>query len=228
MNRAVMERNCLETTPGRLTIESFLGGHATPKLTLEIGTEDNRSREFFPNRIAINIRGNPSVNVQADTYQLPFSSSSFEVVLCTEVLEHLHTPAGALREIHRVLKPGGKLLLTTPFAYPIHYAPTDYYRYTRFGLEHLLREWQVESMTETTTDGAMLATYFHYWLFKKKGLAWKIPKLAWWFWWRLLTRQYETSAKRPQPDGSSNMPTGYMVVAWKRLENQAPENGDRS
>jgi SAM-dependent methyltransferase len=210
-----MARKCLETTPGRLSLESFLSAHATGGLTLEVGAEDSACARWFPNRVAINLRPNEHVQIMADAYRLPFGDGAFDVVLCTEVLEHLHTPAAALAEMYRVLRPDGKLLLTTPFAYPIHYAPTDYYRYTRYGLLHLLGEWEVETLTEATTDGAALATFFHHWLLKKKGLAWKAPKLAWWCVWRALTRSYSGGMKRARTSGHAHMPSGYLVVAAK-------------
>ena len=220
-----MARKCLETTPGRLSLESFLSAHATEGLTLEVGAEDCACARWFPNRVAINIRPNEHVQILADAYRLPFGEGAFDVVLCTEVLEHLHTPAAALAEMYRVLKPDGKLLLTTPFAYPIHYAPTDYYRYTRFGLLHLLGQWDVETLTEATTDGAALATFFHHWLLKKKGFAWKAPKLAWWCVWRALTRSYARGAARANTNGNhTHMPGGYLVAARKRApEKTTPE-----
>jgi SAM-dependent methyltransferase len=212
-----MSRKCLETTPGRLSLESFLAGHASEGLTLEVGAEDSTCARWFPNRVAINIRPNEHAHVLADAYRLPFDDGAFDVVLCAEVLEHMHTPALALAEMSRVLKAGGRLLLTTPFAYPIHYAPTDYYRFTRFGLSHLLGEWEVESLTEATTDGAALATFFHHWLLKKKGFMWKAPKLAWWLVWRALTRSYAGGAVRANSNGHyTHMPGGYLVVARKR------------
>ncbi len=212
-----MSRKCLETTPGRLSLEAFLSSHASEGLTLEIGAEDSACGRWFPNRVAINIRPNEHVHALADAYSLPFGDETFDVILCAEVLEHMHTPARALAEMRRVLKIDGKLLLTTPFAYPIHYAPTDYYRFTRFGLMHLLSDWDVESLTEATTDGAALATFFHHWLLKKKGFAWKAPKLAWWCIWRALTRSYESGAARVNTNGHyTHMPGGYLVVAKRR------------
>lgn len=74
-------------------------------------------------------------DVFGDAAQLPIKQSSIDTVLMLEVLEHLHAPQRALSEIHRVLRPGGRLLLTIPFLYPIHDAPHDYQRYTIHGLK---------------------------------------------------------------------------------------------
>lgn len=73
--------------------------------------------------------------VLSDAGALPFHDGTFDVVLLLEVLEHLAQPQVALREIARVLKPDGTLLLTMPFLYPVHDAPHDDQRYTPHGLE---------------------------------------------------------------------------------------------
>jgi SAM-dependent methyltransferase len=77
-------------------------------------------------------------DIFADAGNIPVSDCMADVVLLLEVLEHLPDDRKALHEIHRVLKPGGKLYLSVPFIYPVHDAPTDYRRYTMFGLESLL------------------------------------------------------------------------------------------
>ncbi|HIE96776.1 MAG TPA: class I SAM-dependent methyltransferase [Fuerstia sp.] len=71
-----------------------------------------------------------------------FGPESFDTVLMFEVLEHISTPQAAIDELHRVLKTEGRLILSTPFLFEIHDAPHDYYRYTKFGLHHLLREFK--------------------------------------------------------------------------------------
>lgn len=61
-------------------------------------------------------------------------NSSLDYILCTQVIEHLTNPHLAFKEFKRMLKPKGKLFLTTNFLYQIHMAPYDYYRFTKYGL----------------------------------------------------------------------------------------------
>jgi SAM-dependent methyltransferase len=70
-----------------------------------------------------------------------FGGRSFDVIVLSEVLEHVHSPHLAVGNIHGALRMGGRLILTVPFLFPIHERPHDYYRYTRYGLEYLLREF---------------------------------------------------------------------------------------
>lgn len=73
-----------------------------------------------------------------DGKTLPFPDASFDGALCSQVLEHVFTPEEFLREIARVLRPGGKLVLTVPFAWDEHEQPYDFARYSSFGLRALL------------------------------------------------------------------------------------------
>ena len=76
-----------------------------------------------------------------------FEDRSFDVAFLLEILEHVKQPERAAREIRRVLKPGGKVVVSTPFMLEIHEAPHDYYRFTRYGLEHLFREFEDVKIT---------------------------------------------------------------------------------
>ncbi len=70
---------------------------------------------------------------------IPFQNGVFDMVLCTQVLEHLPEPKLVLIELNRTLKKGGKLWLTAPFFYEEHEKPYDFFRYTQFGLIYLLK-----------------------------------------------------------------------------------------
>jgi SAM-dependent methyltransferase len=77
-------------------------------------------------------------DVVADLRSLPVADGGFDAALCTEVLEHIATPVDAVSELRRVLRPGGRMLVTVPFVAQLHEEPHDHYRYTSFGLGGLL------------------------------------------------------------------------------------------
>jgi len=97
--------------------------------------------------------------VKNESYYLPFSDSCFDNVLCTEVLEHTSNPILLLNEIHRVLKKGGKLILTAPFNSLTHFSPHYYYSgfHSNFYLE-ILEELDMK-IVELKTNGDYF-TYF--------------------------------------------------------------------
>ena len=74
-----------------------------------------------------------------DLSALPFRDGSFEASINITTLEHVRDPQRVLTEMGRALKPGGRLLLIVPHEWEEHQQPHDYFRYTRYGLEHLLR-----------------------------------------------------------------------------------------
>jgi len=88
-------------------------------------------------------------DVFADCQQLPFRDSVFDTVVCTQVLEHVAEPQRLMREIARVMRPGGILLLTAPMLWPLHEEPYDFYRYTRHGLRMLVNAAGLTVVRET-------------------------------------------------------------------------------
>ena len=79
----------------------------------------------------------PGVDVAADAHFLPFRDESFQRIECDAVLEHVRSPEQVMREIRRVLAPGGYAHLVTPFCHPFHEYPKDYRRFTPDGLKQL-------------------------------------------------------------------------------------------
>ena len=83
----------------------------------------------------------------------PFPDCSFDSALCNQVLEHVFNPDEFLSEITRVLKPGGKLLLTVPFVWDEHEQPYDYARYSSFGLRALLEKQGLQILQHKKLGG---------------------------------------------------------------------------
>ena len=75
---------------------------------------------------------------------LPFAAEVFDTVVSTEVLEHVPEPLLALREMRRVLKPAGRLVLSVPMYWPRHEVPCDFFRYPYDGLLYLVKESGLE------------------------------------------------------------------------------------
>lgn len=98
---------------------------------------------------------NPMADLYAPIEDLPVEDESFQVVLCTQVLEHAGVPDQAVTELHRVTAPGGRVLASTHGVQVYHPAPVDHWRWTHTGLELLfLRNAAWRSVTVQPAGGA--------------------------------------------------------------------------
>jgi SAM-dependent methyltransferase len=80
------------------------------------------------------------VDVICTAQSIPFPNASFDTVFTTQVIEHVGDHEGMLNEAFRLLKSGGKLILSGPFYWPLHEEPHDYFRYTKHGFKLLLEK----------------------------------------------------------------------------------------
>ena len=142
------------------------------------------------------------------------ATAEIDVVLCTQVLEHVSEPAAVLAEIARVLRPGGRLYLTVPLVWELHELPHDYFRYTRPGLEHLLRRAGfagvvVEPRTDCfTTAAQLLANLGPRWAGRPTGSTTRRDEVS-----ALLASLAEQVAALAPLDVQRILPLGYQAVA---------------
>jgi SAM-dependent methyltransferase len=87
------------------------------------------------------------VDVVLDIRAIDLPDSSIGTLICTEVLEHVDRPFEAMKEIFRVLKDDGLLVLTAPMNLEIHGSPFDYWRFTSQGFEVLLEDFQFKKIS---------------------------------------------------------------------------------
>jgi SAM-dependent methyltransferase len=104
---------------------------------LEFDTPENRARGV--------------ADFYYDGGDFPFPAGEFDAVMCSQVLEHVFTPGEFLAEVHRVLRDGGKLLLTVPFVWDEHEQPYDFARYSSFGIKYLLEKHGFDIMEHQKT-----------------------------------------------------------------------------
>ncbi len=112
-------------------------------VVLDVGCGHKPYRECFGNVHYLGMdRSNEdsSPDFLGDACKIPVQTAAVDIVLSTQVIEHVPEPGEMLQEFHRVLKPGGSLILTGPMYWPLHEEPFDYYRFTKHGFTHLLKK----------------------------------------------------------------------------------------
>jgi len=127
---------------------------------------------------------NEQIDFFYDGRTLPFQNETFDCIFASEVFEHLFNLSEILPELNRVMKIGGKLLVTCPFAWPEHEIPYDYARYTVFALRSVL-EKNGFSISKTDKSGNFFiavhqlnTVYVYQHLCNKFSLNNKLPLLA--------------------------------------------------
>ena len=88
----------------------------------------------------LTLHGTANIDIFSSAYEIPVADESFDSALSTAVLEHLEEPERALRECHRVLKPGGVAVYSVPFIWHLHEDPRDFYRFSKYGLDYLFKK----------------------------------------------------------------------------------------
>jgi SAM-dependent methyltransferase len=108
---------------------------------------------------------NESIDVYYDGVTIPFETAHFDSIFTSEVFEHVFTLPNILPELNRVLKIGGKILITCPFAWEEHEAPIDFARYTQFALKDMLEKNGFKVVVTDKIDRVFFFSRFNF--FKK-------------------------------------------------------------
>ncbi len=108
--------------------------------------------------------GKPDIFWKGDF--IPLNDTSIDTALATELFEHCPEPERVMKEILRVLKPGGIIFFTVPFIFHLHLVPHDEYRYTPFSLKRHLSDAGFKNIELSALGGwdASLAQMMAIWL----------------------------------------------------------------
>jgi len=217
----VLEKIGLTSKITRKELQKFIEAHQDPGFTLDLGCGLAFYKKYFPNRLGFDVKAGPGVDVVGDAHQLPFEDEKFDNVLCTEVLEHLHSPHIAIAEMKRVLKKGGRLILSTRFVYPLHDIPQDYYRFTKYGLRYLFRDWEILELKEEANTMKTLAVLLQRMGYQSEVLGFRPFKLIFLLGAKILlplsfliTKEYGDISKKTEE--KNIMASGYYLVCRKK------------
>jgi len=159
----------------------------------------------------------PEVTYTADIQDMRvIQDCVYDSALCIEVLEHVPDPLRASREISRILKPEGYLILSVPHLSRLHEEPYDFYRFTKYGLQVILEQAGFR-IVDLRARGGLLSFIGHQVSTIFLGFAWGIPvvkDIAWFLNSWLVTRPCYFLDRSLWPNGV--FAQGYSVVAQKR------------
>lgn len=136
---------------------------------LDVGCGSKPYYPFFAPFVSEYVGVDPTSSVadlRGSAENVPISGRTFELVLCTQVLEHVTDPARVVRELRRLTAPGGRVLASTHGVAAYHPSPEDHWRWTHTGLERLFREnadWErvtVHPACGTTATLGLLFSYY--------------------------------------------------------------------
>lgn len=161
------------------------------------------------------LHGTDYHDLQCDlTRTLPFPDNEFDTAILSDVLEHIPEPSALLREIYRILKAQGILILNFPFYYPLHEVPFDFYRYTEYGIRylafqngfHVILLQPIGGIPEILTD--ILSKQ----LYQKKIIGKAITAALQNITWKLIQTRI---GKKISDKTATTFPFGYFVVMQK-------------
>ncbi len=157
------------------------------------------------------------IDIVSDITAIPSPDSTFDVVLCTEVLEHVPDPLAALRELARLVRPGGTVVLTAPFCSLTHFAPYHYASgLSRYWFEKHLADLGFTSIQATPNGGWMDYLAQEVWRLPWIGRTYSSKALGWVALLAALPMLGVMRLMKSTDRGSSELLTfGWQVVARK-------------
>ncbi len=123
-----------------LTAETFLKRYPTTGTILNLGSGP---KIIGPEVTNVDIYPYAGVSLVADVSAVPLKDNNASRIISDNVLEHVKDPSLAVKEMYRLLEPGGLVYVAVPFIYPFHSSPSDYQRWSAEGLRVLFRDFEM-------------------------------------------------------------------------------------
>lgn len=127
-----------------INLDRLCRENASDKRTLVIHSEDVNYKPYFPNAFAVTKRPEKPADMHVSKYYQELSqigAESYEVIVCTGLLEHIPDPQRLIDDLHRILVPGGKLVISGSAVFSFHEGPDNFFHFTPYGFKVLFKEW---------------------------------------------------------------------------------------
>jgi SAM-dependent methyltransferase len=201
--------------------------HATDAPVLVVHSEDIDYKPYFPNAYTVTKNPGHAADMHVDVYyrdltKLPESSHDF--ILCTGLLEHVPDPPRLLEDLQRILKPGGKLVMSASAVFSFHEGPNNFFHFTPYGMKLLFKDWSKVDIRGSCPPFETVAILMQRILLQceiKSRLVYRLvellcmglPKLD-----RYIGRQYSNVSlkqRTPETEIDSMLPSNVQAVAVK-------------
>lgn len=165
---------------------------------------------FICKVVSIDIDPSRSPDIVCDISDTAFSDSSFDIIIALEVFEHIKFPDRAIKEIYRLLKPRGSLLLSVPFIFPIHDEPFDFQRWTLQGVRLLTYKFKNVQILNKHNEVISMFVIISRLFFSSKNLVLRILGAIFILLGGILPLRFFLHSKQ-----YSRISTGYLISAKK-------------
>lgn len=181
--KSITASNYLARAPIEQALRKFATSLPVDARVLDIGCGHKPYAHFFPGAYrGVDIDPDSAADIIADSAAIPLPSASYDAVILTQSLQNIRDVPATVREVYRLLKPGGRCFISAPLVAKLHATPFpsttlpvvnfstqqvptwqhDYWRFTKFGLIVLLRQFSITDVTATTGYVATLCQLGNY------------------------------------------------------------------
>lgn len=208
-------------------LRSLCQEHATDEKVLVVHSEDIDYKPYFPNAYTVTKTRSVPADMYADVYYTDLAKipeNSYNFILCTGLLEHVPDPPRLLSDLKRILKPGGKLVISASAVFSFHEGPNNFFHFTPYGFELLFKDWSKVDIRGSSQPFETIAILMQRILLQceiKSGLVYKLvellcmgmPKLD-----RYIGKQYSNVSRKlrtAETEIDSMLPSNVQAVAIK-------------
>lgn len=194
---------------------AFLKKFSSKGETLIVGAGGVKYDHIYPGCLHTDIDPNARADMVADVETLPFPDNKFDTVVCPAVLSHVKHPQKAVDEMHRVLKPGGRIVLTTAFIFPLNSHPVDYWRITENGMSLLFSKgWKIEAFENDSSPFYTISVLMQRILFQTDMRGGKFTKGLIYIFLKAISKMDFLIKKQHGDIGRQTQAKGFLTGGW--------------